>query len=444
MSNRTNVDFMLSNSLQRSETPSHELLKKTKLSALNGATVARAHTRSPRFAVVALSVVILLTLSTAALAYTGALSDIFSTIRNSTTVNGGIGNNSRKAIVDHGYFDNASPGSSVTADGKTLELIAYFADSAEIGFNLRLTSAEPFDELTDEELLTKSGGAQPYKIWDNIFFNTFRLEMTGSDGTTSTWEQTVDFNGDFEIRTFPGGYSYYDRQNNIFKYEPTDGKDPMESIAVSDVQDFHHYAVAERVDNNTYDITLIVSFYKAQVQIGEKAHLRVGDMRFTRFGNISDDTAVDQHMIIDDVWEFDLDFDSRFTNIADLQYLVVNNDELEDKGIYIEDVSVLPSMCKIEASIDFSKAGLSDPDNINKTDSPRQLGKLDWLDTYVYAVSADNVYGFIESDYTEVNGRTVRCRYKINSMFFDAPESLTLKLEGYGGATVDILLELND
>ena len=91
----------------------------------------------------------------------------------------------------------------------------------------------------------------------------------------------------------------------------------MESIAVSDAQDFQPYAVAERVDNHTYDITLIVSFYKAQVQIGEKAHLRVGDMRFTRFGNISDDTAVDHHMIIDDVWEFDLDFDSRFTNIAD-------------------------------------------------------------------------------------------------------------------------------
>ena len=216
----------------------------------------------------------------------------------------------------------------------------------------------------------------------------------------------------------------------------------MESIAVADVQDFMHYAVAERVDDSAYDITLIVSFHKARVQIGETARLRVGGLRVTASGDISDDNAVDNHTLLDGIWEYELDIDNRFVSVAELQYRVTNADELASLGIVVESVSVLPSVCRVEASINFDMAGLANPDNANQADSPRQLGKLDWLNSHVYAVSGNDVYGGMTSDYTEVNGRVVRCWYEIDSMYFDAPEKLTLILEGYRGAVIEIPLEL--
>ena len=48
-----------------------------------------------------------------------------------------------------------------------------------------------------------------------------------------------------------------------------------------------------------------------------------------------------------------------------------------------------------------------------------------------------------ESNYTEVNGRVVRCYYDIDSMYFDAPANLTLVLEGYGGAVIEIPLVIS-
>ena len=166
-------------------------------------------------------------------------------------------------------------------------------------------------------------------------------------------------------------------------------------------------------------------------------------MRFTIFGDISDDNAVDHNTMLDGVWEFDIDMESRFTNNTELNYIVVNTDELARQGIIIERVSVLPSVCRIEASIDFNRAGLADPDNENRTDSPRQLGKFDLLDSHIHAVSDDHVYSGMTSDYTEVNGRVVKCWYEIGSMFFDAPENLMLVLEGYSGTVIEIPLILD-
>ena len=443
INDKTNADYMLTNALRRSEMPSPELLRRIRFNAVSEGPVLRIYPRPRRLAIVAALVVMLLTISTVALAYTGVLSDVISTIINGTAINGGIGSSSRKAIVEQGYVASVTSDKPAIAEGNSLELIAYYADAKEIGFNFILTSSEPFDEMTDAELSDKLAGAEPSEFWENIYFNYFCLEMTGSDGVTNTWEQIVDLENGFERRTFPGGYSYYDWKNEIYEYEPDDGKDPMESIAVADVQDFQHYAVAQRVDNNTYDITLIVSFDKAQAQIGEKAHLKVGNLRFTVFGDISDDNAVDQRTVIDGVWEFELKIDNKFVDVTELQYTAVNADELANLGIVIESVTVMPSVCRIEASIDFDRAGLADPDNINKTDSPRLLGKLDWLDSHIHAVSGSDVYSGMTSDYTEVNGRVVKCCYEIGSMFFDAPENLTLILEGYGGTVIEIPLILN-
>ena len=425
MSSRTDADFMLRNALRRSEKPSPELLNKVRFNAICDGTTKRAYSRPRRLAVAAILVIMLLTISTVALAYTGVLSDVFSAITGGSVVNGGIGSDSRKEIVEQGYIAGVTPNTAVTADGNTMELIAYYADAKEIGFNFELSGAE----LPDS--------------WDRIFFNYFTLEMTGSDGVINTWAYMVDYEGGVERRTFPGGYFYQDWVHNFTEYEPSDGKDPMESIAVADVQDFMHYAVAERVDETTFDITLIVSFHKASVQIGEFAHLSIGGLRFTTFGDISDDNAVNQHTTLEGKWEFDLNIDNRFVNVTELQYSVVNADELVSRGIVIESVNVLPSVCRIEASIDFDKAGLANPENIHKTDSPRQLGKFDWLDSFIHAVSGNDEYRFMASDYTEVNGRIVRCWYEIDSMFFDAPENLTLILEGYGGTVIEILLTLD-
>ena len=428
MNNRTNADFMLKNALQRSETPSPELLRKVRLNAIGNGTAIRVYSRSRRLAVAAILVVMLLTISTVALAYTGILSNVFSAITSGSVVNGGLGSNTRKAIVEQGYVAGVTPDASVSTDGNTMELIAYYADAKEIGFNIRLSGAE----LPD--------------TWDRIFFSYFCLEMTGSDGEISTWENIVDYENGFERRTFPGGY-YYDNWNrNIGEYEPSDGKDPMESIAVADVQDFIHDAAAERVDETTYDITLIVSFDKASVQIGEFAHLSIGGLRFITFCDISDDNAVNQFTTLEGMWEFDLNIDKRFADVTELQYSVVNADELASMGVVIESVTVLPSVCRIEASIDFDKAGLANPENINNADSPRQLGKLDWLDSHMRAVSGSDVYGSMTSDYTEVNGRVVKCSYEIGSMFFDSPENLTLILigyEGYDGLIIEIPLTLD-
>lgn len=422
--NRTNADFMLRNALRRTETPSPKLLHNIRFNAINDETVVRIYPRHRRLAVAAVLVVALLATSTVALAYTGVLSDFFSAITNGSTVNGGIGNDSRKEIVEQGYVASVTPGAPVPADGNSLELIAYYADAKELGFNFRLSGPElPVD-------------------WDRVFFNYFYLEMTDSNGVASTWEYIVDFEGGFERRTFPGGYSYQDWNRNLFEYEPTDGLEQMESIAVADVQDFQYNAIAERINDSTYDITLIVSFHKARVQTGENMRLKVGGLTLTDFGDISDDNAVDNHTILDGIWEFDIATDSRFISVTELQYYVTNTDELAIRGVVIERVSVLPSVCRIEASIDFYEAGLANPDNMNRTDSPRQLGKLDWLDSYIYAVSDSGEYRFMQSDYTEVNGRVVSCWYEIDSMFFDAPESLTLILEGYQGAVIEIPLAL--
>ena len=434
-SNRTNADFMLRNALQRSEKPSPELLNRVRPSAICNGAIIRAYPRPRRFILAALLVVMLLTIGAVALAYTGVLSDVFLAVTNSSNRNSGLASDSRRAIVENGYLAIVTPGASVAIDGYSLVLKAYYADARELGFNFTL-----------------SGSDLPAS-WKEIFVQYFSLEMTDSDGDVNSWElryieeaheeASVARGGNMtyfvESRTFPGGHYYYDYVREVFEYEPGDG------------QDFQINASAVEADDGAYDITVIVTFHDsnsdARVPVGKSAHLKIGFLSLQSSADITDDDAMRQTVMLDGVWDFDIEFESRFIDATELQYVVIDPVEAERLGVAIKNITVFPSVCRIEATLDFSRNELACPDNINNElvkEEPWRLAKFDMMDVGVSAVSDGGVYGNMMSSYDldAVNGRAVECWFEIGSMFFDAPQALTLVFKGSGGAVIEIPLEL--
>jgi hypothetical protein len=434
MSSKTNTDYMLRRALQCSELPSPELLSKISYGTANEEINARHYLPSRRFALAAIVVVMLLTISTVALAYTGVLSDVFLAITSGSHRNNGVASDSRKAIIENEYVAHVTPETPDILDGFSLELKAYYADERELGFNFTL-----------------SGPDLPTS-WNEVFVRYFSLEITGNDGDINTWElryieeineETSGARGEaityyVESRTFPGGHYFYDSIHEIHEYEPGDGHDFQVNVS------------AIEADNGTFDITAIVTFHDlnrdARVPVAEKAHLRIGDFSFL-FVDIADYNAVPQATMLNGVWEFDIDIESKFTDATELQYVAAYAKEAERQGITIKSITVLPSICRIEVTLDFSKNGLAHPDNINNElviEAPWRLAKFDMMDVSVSAVSDSSVYGNMISNYDldAVNGRIVECWFEISSMFFDAPETLTLIFEGSGGAVIEIPLEL--
>jgi len=441
INNKTNADYMLRQSLSCSERPSAALIAKVKSHSFNNRPTTRMSYRH-KVVLIAATGALLIAVSTAALAATGVLGNVFSAITNGSIINGGLGSNSRKAIIEQGYVAEVAQGATAVDDsnmehdnladetqgvnaiesGAVLELKAYYADSKEIGFNFSLSGSD----LPDN--------------WDRIFFNYFSLEMSDRNGDINTWEWMVD--SDSERKAYPGGYIFHDWTRNIFESEPGDIHDP-DYIAGSDEQNFTIEAIAEKSDDDSFEITVVMSFINANAHIGEKAHLKIGNLSFFTNGDISDDNAVDKHTTLNGVWEFDFDVESRFANVSEIQYIVADAQEAERNGITIYSVTVLPSTCRIEAAIDYSKNSLANPENINTADSERLLGKLDWLDTWVTAESDNAVFGGMSSNYSAVNGRVVDCSFEIDSMFFDAPETIRLRFEGHGGTVIYIPLTLD-
>jgi len=242
-----------------------------------------------------------------------------------------------------------------------------------------------------------------------------------------------------ESRTFPRGHYYHDFVRGVFEYEPGDG------------QDFQVNASAVEADDGTYDITVVVTFYAlnrdARVLADKMARLKIGFFSSQSLVDIADDNAVPQIVMLDGVWEFDIVIDRKFTNTTELQYIAINAEEAERFGITIKSITVFPSICRIEATIDFSRNGLAHPDNIVNElviEAPWRLAKFDMMDVGVCAVSDSGVYGNMMSSYDldTVNGRAVECWFEISSMFFDAPETLTLVFDGSGGTVIEIPLEL--
>ena len=355
----------------------------------------------PIFVAFATTVILLLALSTAAFAATGILGDIFAAV---TRGQPGIG--STQAIVDNDYFAEV-----VSNESNGMSLRAYYVDSKEIGFDFTLSGADVPDGF------------------DMLYIGAFTLVITESNGTVNTWDWLIDRENDVESRTFPGGHFFQDWKNNLYEYEPSEG------------MDFQVGAHAAKISDDIYNVSVIVTFYGVNVPIGDKAHIAVGDLTFIYFDNEKDDIPNDEYISLSGSWSFDIDIDEKFGEAAALSYAPVES--YEAQGIRVTSATVLPTVFRIEAIIDFEKSGLGNPANAERA---REMGtnpvKLDMLELYVYVVvDGNNPYSLWSSGYTEAVDGVAACWFEIeSSMYFDAPENLTLRLESLGGTTIDIAL----
>ncbi|MDR1737087.1 MAG: hypothetical protein LBR85_09510 [Oscillospiraceae bacterium] len=342
----------------------------------------------PRFAVLAASLVVALSVTTAALAATGALGNIFSAFAGGT-VNGGLGSGSRKEIVENDFPEAADP---LSSSGESLTLNAYYADEREIGLNFTL------------------GGVEVEKGFYSVLIPGLTLEITGEDGSTETWERS------------------------------------MEGEKIPDMG----VDAAALVVENGCDISVVIDFHNGNVPVGRTAKVTFGEIIFhyqnpIRSAEVKDD------------WSFTFDIADKFAEVTPLAYTA---DADETQGITIKSVSVLPSVCRIEAEIDYTKNALASPnadDHISEiintqgipdgidyeSERLRLLAKFNTYDTGVFATDASGkIYGFsaggyYPEDYAEepFYGPT-RLWVELNSMYFDAPETLTLTFANYDGAPV--------
>jgi len=379
--------------------------------------------RITRATLVAAVVVLMLSISTVALAYTGVLSSVFSAITGGTNENSGIASDTRKAVVENEYTTEISSNPATTDDGKVLELKAYYADKNELWFNFRLSNVDIPDS------------------WDLIYTNLFSLEMIQSDGTVNQWEFISDREKNTERTTFPGGYIFSDYRNEIFENEH--GNILSQDFASnSDRQTFALHAEGVVVEDGVLDITLIVFFDNTNAPIGEQARLRIGNFSFITMGDITDDNAENHWITIDGLWDYVIDIESKYTDMTELVYNIVSANEAAQYGITIHCVTVLPTVTRVVATIDYLKNELANPENANATDMPERRAKLDLLDTGVHAVAGNVRFGDMTSASTEVNGRIVDCWFEFGSVYFDAPENLTLIFTGYDGNTIEVPLSL--
>jgi len=213
----------------------------------------------PRFkkpAVIAAVIAIsLFTFSTAALAYTGVLSGLFTAITNSADTEGEFGTDTRKSIIEHDQVVEITPITSIADDGSALKLNAYFVDSREIWFDFTLSNAAiPDDWAPDRQ---------------QVLPGIFSLNMTYSDGAVNKWEYTVDENLS-EKSTFPGGYFFVDRINDTHGEEASD-----------DSHRFVYQTIGSFTDDGSLDMTVIVQFSYPYPIIGERINLQIGNLLFS-------------------------------------------------------------------------------------------------------------------------------------------------------------------
>ena len=357
--------------------------------------------------VAAIVAVSFIALSTVALAYTGVLSGLFSAIIDGETGEGGLSSDTRKAIVEHDHVaiveqeDNkeAITKISMVDDGSELELSAYFVDEKEIWFNFTLSNADVPDGFEPEH--------------HQVLPGLYSIEMTQSDGTILKWEDIVDENG--ERRTFPGGNSYINWSNNTHG-----GESSEESLYLT------NNTKASFNEDGSLEITIIGVFSSMDNRlpdIGNKMKLQIGNFMFNmveweRFVEGADNSAIISKTWLSGMWEFSIDVDSRFTDTERLQYNVINIAEAAQQGITIHSVTVLPSATIIDLSIDFSKNELMTP--------PKDAGDdYDIRQNIILnatAVSETAQYKVVSSK-SDANGDI---RFELESMFFEAPENLTL------------------
>jgi len=356
--------------------------------------------------VAALVAVSFIALSTVALAYTGVLSGVFSAITGGRNIEGEFGSDTRKAIVEHEHVaiiehddnEGATSSISIVDDGSLLELNAYFIDEKEVWFNFTLSNANIPDGFDPDH----------HQVLPGIY----SLEITQKDGTVNNWEEIRDESG--ERRTYPGGYSFIDRINNTHGGES--GEDSI--ILTTNTK-------ASFNNDGSLEITIIGTFSSMDnnlLDIGESMHLQIGNFMFNMvewelFVEGADNSEIISTLWLDGKWEFAIDIDSRFTDTERLRYIVVNTEEAAQYGITIHSFTVLPTVTIIESSIDFSKNGLmTPPDGVDDD--------FDLRNIFINATAISETAQYKGSQI--ISDGTGNIRFELESMYFEAPENLTL------------------
>lgn len=333
---------------------------------------------------VAAIVIFTLTVSTAALAYTGVLTRLFTAITDGEGGEMGLSSDSRMAIMEHDYTTELSPLASITEDGKLLELNAYFADTREIWFNFNLSNAETPDD------------------WTQILPQHFTLAMIQDDGTVSNFEVSIDENT--ERMTFPGGHWYLNRELDV-----------REWVASDDAQHFNINTVGTLVDDGSLEITVLLEFPNANAPIGEKAQLQIGNFLFTEmigdFVEGADNSDAIRRTTVGGVWDFEVAIYSRLA----VEYSIANADEVAQYGITIQSITVQPTATRIYLSIDFSNNAFESFDASNLT---------------ISAVSNGEQYR-ANGSHIKMSGNLIEGWFEFGSIYFDTLESLTLQIEDF-------------
>ena len=439
MQSNVNIENALRN-VEQIEVPSstydkvENVLKSLKQKDIETTHVRRIYKKP--LLVAAIITMTVLALSTVALAYTGVLSGVFSTIiaeRESVNQVDTLATDTRVAIVEHEHVVTAYESHiAIADDGSILELNAYFVDAREIWFDFTLSNADiPADWNVEE---------------DHVIPGLFYLEMIYADGTMKKWETIVD---DYSERTtFPGGYSFIDHINNTSDF-------------VADENSHVHVPnnIISLNDDGSLNITIIVSFSYPHPPIGERINVHIGNLRFSGltdshlFVEGADNSALANITWLTGIWEFDIDVDSRFTDASQLVYSVVDIDEAAQYGITIHSIIVTPTATRVEATIDLSKNNLLNPDYIvfhepinmdGETVVLENPTRQDILDMGLFL----NINAILDSgqrvDTTGEaragqNGDVIEGWWEFGSIFFEAPESLTLVFEPWvsGGEHID-------
>jgi hypothetical protein len=260
-----------------------------------------------------------------------------------------------------------------------------------------------------------------------VQINDIRLDISYADGVTKTWRSAYDDKAQLDTREFPGGHFLSDYINNVNEYDPGDG------------QDFTLNADAQDLGGGVYKLVGIIDF-RAPVEPGTQMTLQLGDLHFIHWEYSNDDSMPTIDEVLQGEWDFTVDVDGSFAAAGSLTYEVTDASAAAQKGIVIESISVSPSGCRIELSIDYAKNDIADPENAAKASEPQYIPKLNVMNTTLTAVGADGKqYTFKESDYyPDSAGEATECYFVLYSMYFDAPAGFTLRFAERGETYIDV------
>ncbi|MFP3153078.1 hypothetical protein LQZ18_01345 [Lachnospiraceae bacterium ZAX-1] len=356
-----------------------------------GARQMRILLRYGTTAAAILTVALLLFNSSQVLAF---VENIFTSFQDSN-----LQNPSRDAIVENDYVKGvgSTPDTVSESAGTALKLDGYYADKNEIGFDFTLT-----------------GNGFPDQ-YDFVMFDQLALELIDESGESRIWEETYDRETQASTRIFPGGHFYEE------PYEYVEG----------DGQDFSFQADIQRSEDGTYKLIGLVNFQKPTA-LGTQIKLHFGNLTFLDTGDLADDNAVPVVTTIAGEWNFTLDVDESFAAASTQAYEPANPKAASEQGIDIKRITVSPSLCRIDLSIDYTKNSLANPDNVNVVSEPQSVSKFNVMDTDMEATANGKTYHFQSSDYGDTNGDRTDCYFELDSMYFDDVSSMTLRLQSYG------------